>query len=138
MLTEIEKYTLLDALNEQVADIVYTLEPNPFAMISIETLNLKLQALPQARIDQLRSIAQTLVSAETAANTEAISGKRRLIKADVLEWSDNPELSNARSHGELKDILTRKIRLILGMESIAALIDQYAQNRSTQARLYRG
>lgn len=139
MLTELEKYTLLDAVNDQLVDIVCKLDPNPFAKISIEILNTKLALLPQVRIDQLKTIAQTLTDLESVSKTETIAGKRRLIKADVLEWSDKPELSQTRSHAELKSILTRRIRTILGMDSIAALLEQFSQGRSTtQARWYRG
>jgi hypothetical protein len=138
MLTEQEKYIILDTLNAQLLGHIYNIEPNPFAQLSAAELEAKLSILPQVRIDQLQTIAQTLATAETAANTETIAGKRRLIKADVLEWSDKPELSQVRSLGDLKSSLAMHIRLILGLPSIAFLLASIGQSHSSQARLYRG
>lgn len=138
VLTESEEYAILDALNLQLQAIACTLDPNPFALLSIEFLRTRISALPQTRQDQLKAIVASLHQAEQAAITEAIGGKRRLIKADVLEWSDKDEMTNAKAIGELNSSLATRIRLILGLDSIASMLVKYGTGQSLgQARLYR-
>jgi hypothetical protein len=138
VLTESEEYAILDALNLQLQAIACTLEPNPFALLSIEFLRTRISVLPQTRQDQLKAIVASLNQAEQAAITEAIGGKRRLIKADVLEWSDKDEMTNAKAIGELNSNLATRIRLILGLDSIASMLAKHSIGQSSgQARLYR-
>jgi hypothetical protein len=141
MLSEQEKYTILDTLNEQLQSIICNLNPNPFRNITLAELDTTIASLSPARITQLQSIAQNLEKAETKLIEESIAGKRRLKKADVLEWDvENPDLSQNRSHGELKSSLAARIRLILGLKSIAQLMADNLPGQSqasNQARLYR-
>lgn len=106
-------------------------------ILTIVQLQASIAILPLARLDMLAEIATDLQSADTVMRQEAISGKRRLIQADVLKWSDNPAMSQQLTIAQLKSDLAIKIRTILGLESVALLMAKYGISHSTTTALYR-
>ena len=106
-------------------------------ILTIVQLQSSIAILPPARLDMLAEIATDLQSADTVMRQEAISGKRRLIQADVLKWSDNPAMSQQLTIAQLKNDLAIKIRTILGLESVALLMAKYGISNSTSTALYR-
>jgi hypothetical protein len=140
-LTEKQEYIILDTLNEPLQAIAYrvfALSPNPFALLSIDSLRLMLSKLPETRIQMISEMADSLASADQSLIQEAIGGKRRLIKADILEWSDNPAFSQAITIAGLKNDIGAKLRAILGLPAIALLLQQYGlSNNSATTQLKR-
>ena len=141
MLTDRQQFIILDAINEPFRDVMLT-SAHAFTgtsplILTIVQLQSSIAILPLARLDMLAEIATDLQSADTVMRQEAISGKRRLIQADVLKWSDNPAMSQQLTIAQLKNDLAIKIRTILGLESVALLMAKYGISHSTSTALYR-
>ena len=141
MLTDRQQFIILDAINEPFRDVMLT-SAHAFTgtsplILTIVQLQASIAILPLARLDMLAEIATDLQSADTVMRQEAISGKRRLIQADVLKWSDNPAMSQQLTIAQLKSDLAIKIRTILGLESVALLMAKYGISNSTSTALYR-
>ena len=141
MLTDRQQFIILDAINEPFRDVMLT-SAHAFTgtsplILTIVQLQASIAILPLARLDMLAEIATDLQSADTVMRQEAISGKRRLIQADVLKWSDNPAMSQQLTIAQLKSDLAIKIRTILGLESVALLMAKYGISNSTTTALYR-
>ena len=141
MLTDRQQFIILDAINEPFRDLVLT-SAQAFTgtsplILTIVQLQALLAILPPVRVTMLEEIAVDLQSADLALRQEAISGKRRLIQADVLKWSDNPAMSQQLTIAQLKSDLAMKIRTILGLDSIAVLMQRYGLNTSTTTALHR-
>lgn len=141
MLTDRQQFIILDAINEPFRDVMLT-SAHAFTgtsplILTIVQLQSSIAILPPARLDMLAEIATDLQSADTVMRQEAISGKRRLIQADVLKWSDNPAMSQQLTIAQLKNDLAIKIRTILGLESVALLMAKYGISHSTTTALYR-
>ena len=141
MLTDRQQFIILDAINEPFRDVMLT-SAHAFTgtsplILTIVQLQSSIAILPLARLDMLAEIATDLQSADTVMRQEAISGKRRLIQADVLKWSDNPAMSQQLTIAQLKNDLAIKIRTILGLESVALLMAKYGISNSTTTALYR-
>ena len=141
MLTDRQQFIILDAINEPFRDVMLT-SAHAFTgtsplILTIVQLQSSIAILPPARLDMLAEIATDLQSADTVMRQEAISGKRRLIQADVLKWSDNPAMSQQLTIAQLKSDLAIKIRTILGLESVALLMAKYGISNSTSTALYR-
>lgn len=141
MLTDRQQFIILDAINEPFRDVMLT-SAHAFTgtgqlILTIVQLQASIAILPLARLDMLAEIATDLQSADTVMRQEAISGKRRLIQADVLKWSDNPAMSQQLTIAQLKSDLAIKIRTILGLESVALLMAKYGISHSTTTALYR-
>ena len=141
MLTDRQQFIILDAINEPFRDVMLT-SAHAFTgtsplILTIVQLQSSIAILPLARLDMLAEIATDLQSADTVMRQEAISGKRRLIQADVLKWSDNPAMSQQLTIAQLKNDLAIKIRTILGLESVALLMAKYGIRNSTTTALYR-
>ena len=141
MLTDRQQFIILDAINEPFRDVMLT-SAHAFTgtsplILTIVQLQSSIAILPLARLDMLAEIATDLQSADTVMRQEAISGKRRLIQADVLKWSDNPAMSQQLTIAQLKSDLAIKIRTILGLESVALLMAKYGISNSTSTALYR-
>ena len=141
MLTDRQQFIILDAINEPFRDLVLT-SAQAFTgtsplILTIIQLQASLAILPPVRITMLEEIAVDLQAADVANRQEAISGKRRLIQADVLKWSDNPAMSQQLTIAQLKSDLAMKIRTILGLDSIAVLMQKYGLSPSSTTALYR-
>ena len=141
MLTDRQQFIILDAINEPFRDVLLT-SAHAFTgtsplILTIVQLQSSIAILPPARLDMLAEIATDLQSADTVMRQEAISGKRRLIQADVLKWSDNPAMSQQLTIAQLKSDLAIKIRTILGLESVALLMAKYGISHSNTTALYR-
>ena len=141
MLTDRQQFIILDAINEPFRDVMLT-SAHAFTgtsplILTIVQLQSSIAILPPARLDMLAEIATDLQSADTVMRQESISGKRRLIQADVLKWSDNPAMSQQLTIAQLKSDLAIKIRTILGLESVALLMAKYGISHSTTTALYR-
>ena len=141
MLSDRQQFIILDAINEPFRDLVLT-SAQAFTgtsplILTIIQLQASLAILPPVRITMLEEIAVDLQAADVASRQEAISGKRRLIQADVLKWSDNPAMSQQLTIAQLKSELAMKIRTILGLDSIAMLMQKYGLSPSSTTALYR-
>ena len=141
MLSDRQQFIILDAINEPFRDLVLS-SAQAFTgtsplILTIIQLQASLAILPPVRITMLEEIAVDLQSADVASRQEAISGKRRLIQADVLKWSDNPAMSQQLTIAQLKGDLAMKIRTILGLDSIAMLMQKYGLSPSSTTALYR-
>ena len=141
MLTDRQQFIILDAINEPFRNLVLT-SAQAFTgtsplILTIVQLQASIAILPPVRVTMLGEIAVDLQAADLAIREEAISGKRRLIQADVLKWSDNPAMSQQLTIAQLKSDLAMKIRTILGLDSIAVLMQRYGLNTSTTTALYR-
>jgi|GEM_PF-3415454 len=141
MLTDRQQFIILDAINEPFIDVVLTSNHSSTGasplVVTIITLQTILGTLPSVRLDMLTEIATDLQSADQSMRQYAIAGKGRLIKADVLAWSDHPSTSQEATIARLKYELAVKIRTILGLESIALLMAKYGISTSTSTSLRR-
>mgnify|MGYP000196786968 FL=1 len=141
MLSDRQQFIILDAINEPFRDLVLS-SAQAFTgtsplILTIIQLQASLAILPPVRITMLEEIAVDLQAADVANRQEAISGKRRLIQADVLKWSDNPAMSQQLTIAQLKSELAMKIRTILGLDSIAMVMQKYGLSPSSTTALYR-
>jgi hypothetical protein len=149
MLSEKQQYQILDALNEPLEPLARSPLAQDirirysgldlFSCYTIETLQPLLTALPQVRVDMLIDILATLDRIQLTTTTNAIGNKARLIKADVLEWSDRPEQGQS-DLGSLRGDALKRIRVMLGLRSIDALLAEFGRGGSCggmNGRLYR-
>lgn len=150
MLSEKQKYQILDALNEPLEPLSRSAlaqdirirynNADPFSCYTIETLEPLLTNLPQVRVEMLIELLETLDRIQSTTTTNAIGNKARLIKADVLEWSDRPEQGQS-DLGSLRGDALKRIRVMLGLRSIDALLAEFGRGSAgfggMNGRLYR-
>lgn len=142
MLTERQEYECLDALNEPMELLSHTMFPghvsvNPFKLYTIETLRPMIAALPPVRVSMLEELLTKLKTATDKIETNAIDNKSRLIKADVLEWSDAANQGQI-DLGQTRGEYLKRVRVIFGLSSIEALLKLYDVNSgSGMTQVYR-
>ena len=140
MLSELEQYDSIDRLNELLEPLSY-LNSNYFALYTIETLQPLLLRLPSIREIQIRDLLAEIKALEDIYQNNAIGNKARLIKADVLEWSDKSGTTNQNELAGLRGSKLRKLRVLFGLKSIEAILVQTnlstAQNNGMMGALYR-
>ena len=140
MLSELEQYDAIDRLNELLEPLSY-LNSNYFALYTIETLQPLLLRLPSIREIQIRDLLAEIKALEDVYQNNAIGNKARLIKADVLEWSDKSGTTNQNELTGLRGSKLRKLRVLFGLKSIEAILVQTnlstAQNNGMMGALYR-
>ena len=140
MLSELEQYDAIDLLNELLEPLSY-LNSNYFALYTIETLRPLLLQLPSIRETQIRELLDEIKTLEGIYQNNAIGNKARLIKADVLEWSDKSGTTNQNELTGLRGTKLRRLRTLFGLKSIEAILVQTnlstAQNSGMMGALYR-
>ena len=140
MLSELEQYDAIDRLNELLEPLSY-LNSNYFALYTIETLQPLLLRLPSIREIQIRDLLAEIKALEDVYQNNAIGNKARLIKADVLEWSDKSGTTNQNELTGLRGTKLRRLRTLFGLQSIEAILLQTnlstTQNNGMMGALYR-
>jgi hypothetical protein len=139
MLTDLQKYQCLDALNEPLEPLARSVMAqeiriryngaDPFSCYTIEQVEGMLLAMPVTRVEMLLSILETLDRIQAQTTSNAIGGKSRLIQADVLKWSDRAEQGQT-DLGMLRGDALKRIRVVFGLRSIDALIAEFGGDRS--------